>query len=72
MKIVIKQYDSAWAQEFKKHKLSLEWALENVSYLSIEHVGSTSIPRPVRQTGHWRRRHHIKAVVLRRSSYSPL
>ena len=43
-KVIIEQYDPAWAEEFKLAKASLEIILKDVQYISIEHVGSTSIP----------------------------
>jgi GrpB-like predicted nucleotidyltransferase (UPF0157 family) len=44
MKVIIEQYDPALATEFQKVKDSLETILRDVQYISIEHVGSTSIP----------------------------
>jgi GrpB-like predicted nucleotidyltransferase (UPF0157 family) len=44
MKVIIEPYDPVWAEEFQKAKASLETILEDVPYISIEHVGSTSIP----------------------------
>ncbi|KAL9078079.1 MAG: hypothetical protein Q9157_002990, partial [Trypethelium eluteriae] len=44
MKVTIEPYDPAWEEEFQKAKSSLEAILKDVQYISIEHVGSTSIP----------------------------
>ena len=44
MKVIVKPYDPAWATEFQKAKASLEVILKDVQYISIEHVGSTSVP----------------------------
>ncbi|KAL9093357.1 MAG: hypothetical protein Q9165_004098 [Trypethelium subeluteriae] len=44
MRVTIEPYDPAWAEEFQKAKTSLEDILKDVQYISIEHVGSTSIP----------------------------
>lgn len=42
-KIVIEDYNPAWPQGFNELKLTIETALPNL-FLSIEHVGSTSVP----------------------------
>ena len=44
VKIIIEPYDPSWAAEFQKTKATLETILQGISYISIEHVGSTSIP----------------------------
>jgi GrpB-like predicted nucleotidyltransferase (UPF0157 family) len=44
MKVIIEPYNPAWAEEFQKDKALLETILKDVQYISIEHVGSTSIP----------------------------
>lgn len=44
MAIVIVDYNPDWPLQFEKIKIDLEAALNNVPYLSIEHVGSTSVP----------------------------
>jgi GrpB-like predicted nucleotidyltransferase (UPF0157 family) len=44
MKVIIEPYNSAWVEEFQKDKALLETILKDVDYISIEHVGSTSIP----------------------------
>jgi GrpB-like predicted nucleotidyltransferase (UPF0157 family) len=41
--ILVVPYDPAWPVEFEKIKCELEAVLEG-SFLSIEHVGSTSVP----------------------------
>jgi GrpB-like predicted nucleotidyltransferase (UPF0157 family) len=44
MPVTVSPYDPSWAQEFADIKKELEAALEGVPFVSIEHVGSTSIP----------------------------
>lgn len=44
MKIIIEPHDPAWISEFNRTKGNLQKILSDVSILSIEHVGSTSIP----------------------------
>ncbi|WP_033542855.1 GrpB family protein [Planococcus sp. CAU13] len=42
-KIVIEDYNPAWPQVFNELKLTIETAIPDL-FLSIEHVGSTSVP----------------------------
>jgi GrpB-like predicted nucleotidyltransferase (UPF0157 family)/RimJ/RimL family protein N-acetyltransferase len=44
MSVVVEQYNPAWPSHFEQIKTELEVYLQGVSYLSIEHVGSTSVP----------------------------
>jgi GrpB-like predicted nucleotidyltransferase (UPF0157 family) len=44
MHIEVQTYDPAWPEQFQFLKGRLEDALQNTPYLSIEHVGSTSVP----------------------------
>jgi GrpB-like predicted nucleotidyltransferase (UPF0157 family) len=44
MRVTIEPHNPAWATEFQKSKASLEADLKDIPYVSIEHVGSTSIP----------------------------
>lgn len=44
MPIVLEQYNPEWPQEFETIKAELQNHLQGVDYLSIEHVGSTSVP----------------------------
>lgn len=44
MTVVVEQYNEKWPLEFKIIKKELEAHLQGVDILSIEHVGSTSIP----------------------------
>ncbi|KAH7082669.1 GrpB protein-domain-containing protein [Paraphoma chrysanthemicola] len=44
MSVVVEQYNPEWAAQFDKIKVALETYLQGVPYLSIEHVGSTSVP----------------------------
>jgi GrpB-like predicted nucleotidyltransferase (UPF0157 family) len=43
-KIIIEPYDPAWIEEFNKVKATLETILKDIPYISIEHIGSTSVP----------------------------
>jgi GrpB-like predicted nucleotidyltransferase (UPF0157 family) len=43
-KIIIEQYNPEWITQFTTLKAALEAALVGTTYISIEHVGSTSIP----------------------------
>lgn len=44
MKVSVEPYDATWPQQFSQIKVELEKILHDVPYLSIEHVGSTSVP----------------------------
>jgi len=44
MPITVVPYNPSWPHEFDKIKSELEEALDGVPFVSIEHVGSTSIP----------------------------
>lgn len=44
MHINIVPYDAAWASQFQNIKASLESTLVDIPVLSIEHIGSTSVP----------------------------
>ncbi|ORY14047.1 GrpB protein-domain-containing protein [Clohesyomyces aquaticus] len=44
MSVVVEAYNSEWPLQFQKIKGSLEIFLDGVEYVSIEHVGSTSVP----------------------------
>lgn len=44
MPIIIEPHNPAWIEEFNRVKKDLEIALKDVPIVSIEHVGSTSIP----------------------------
>jgi GrpB-like predicted nucleotidyltransferase (UPF0157 family) len=44
MPVTVVPYDPSWSQEFTQIKRELEVALNGVPFISIEHVGSTSIP----------------------------
>ncbi|KAL1792448.1 hypothetical protein ACET3X_008955 [Alternaria dauci] len=44
MSVVVEQYNKEWPQQFECIKSELEHYLEDVDYLAIEHVGSTSVP----------------------------
>jgi GrpB-like predicted nucleotidyltransferase (UPF0157 family)/RimJ/RimL family protein N-acetyltransferase len=51
MPVLVEQYNEEWPQHFVRIKSDIEKCLQGVSYTSIEHVGSTSVPglaaRPV-------------------------
>lgn len=44
MPVKVEPYNHEWAQHFQDLKVRLESFLESVSYISIEHVGITSVP----------------------------
>jgi GrpB-like predicted nucleotidyltransferase (UPF0157 family) len=44
MPVTVLPYDPTWPQSFEQIKKELEVALKGVPFVSIEHVGSTSIP----------------------------
>lgn len=44
MHVIVEKYNPDWKTQFQKIKNDLEQYLSNVSYISIEHVGSTSVP----------------------------
>ncbi|OCT49051.1 hypothetical protein CLCR_05195 [Cladophialophora carrionii] len=44
MRVVVEPYNPAWATQFQELKSELEETLRGVTYISIEHVGSTSVP----------------------------
>ncbi|KAF2704679.1 acyl-CoA N-acyltransferase [Pleomassaria siparia CBS 279.74] len=43
MSVTVEQHSQGWPSHFVKIKSQLETCLEEVSYISIEHVGSTSV-----------------------------
>jgi GrpB-like predicted nucleotidyltransferase (UPF0157 family)/RimJ/RimL family protein N-acetyltransferase len=44
MSVVVEQYNPEWPRMFQQLKSELEELLQGVNYISIEHVGSTSVP----------------------------
>jgi GrpB-like predicted nucleotidyltransferase (UPF0157 family)/RimJ/RimL family protein N-acetyltransferase len=44
MSVVVEPYNPIWPQLFQELKSELEGLLQGVKYISIEHVGSTSVP----------------------------
>lgn len=44
MAVVVQQYDPQWPLQFSNIRRELEACLEDVEFISIEHVGSTSVP----------------------------
>ena len=44
MRVTVEEYNPLWADKFQDIKKQLENALQGVPYISIEHVGSTSVP----------------------------
>ncbi|KAI9703942.1 MAG: hypothetical protein M1820_005724 [Bogoriella megaspora] len=44
MPVIVEPYNEDWARQFTQLKLELENILEGIEYMSIEHVGSTSVP----------------------------
>jgi GrpB-like predicted nucleotidyltransferase (UPF0157 family) len=43
MKVTVESYNPKWATDFEQIKAELETALQGVNFISIEHVGSTSV-----------------------------
>lgn len=44
MSVIVEQYNKEWPQQFENIKSELEHHLQDIDYLSVEHVGSTSVP----------------------------
>ncbi|KAK3708557.1 hypothetical protein LTR37_011452 [Vermiconidia calcicola] len=44
MHVEVREYDPIWPEQFQILKSELQSALQNIPYISIEHVGSTSVP----------------------------
>jgi GrpB-like predicted nucleotidyltransferase (UPF0157 family)/RimJ/RimL family protein N-acetyltransferase len=44
MSIIVEQYNPEWPQQFEAIRAELQDYLQDVEYLSIEHVGSTAVP----------------------------
>jgi GrpB-like predicted nucleotidyltransferase (UPF0157 family) len=44
MHVQVDEYNPQWPKQFQQIKTDLEHVLEGVPYISIEHVGSTSVP----------------------------
>ena len=44
MKVIVEPYDTAWANQFEQIKAQVEEAMLGVTYIRVEHVGSTSVP----------------------------
>lgn len=44
MKVIVEEYNPQWAIQFQNIKSEVEDILRGVRYISIEHVGSTSVP----------------------------
>ena len=44
MPVVVEPYNKEWSHQFTQIKAGLETILGGVEYVSIEHVGSTSVP----------------------------
>jgi GrpB-like predicted nucleotidyltransferase (UPF0157 family)/RimJ/RimL family protein N-acetyltransferase len=44
MSVIVEQYNPEWPQQFEGIRSELQDYLQEVEYLSIEHVGSTSVP----------------------------
>ena len=44
IRVSVKPYDAKWVSDFLAIKSELEKALAQVEYISIEHIGSTSVP----------------------------
>jgi GrpB-like predicted nucleotidyltransferase (UPF0157 family) len=44
MPVVVEPYNEEWSRQFAEIKAELETILRDVEYVSVEHVGSTSVP----------------------------
>jgi GrpB-like predicted nucleotidyltransferase (UPF0157 family) len=44
MRVIVVPYDPSWPSTFQILKANLENILSKITYISIEHVGSTSVP----------------------------
>ncbi|KAK5464900.1 hypothetical protein LTS15_001463 [Exophiala xenobiotica] len=44
MKVIVEGYNPQWALQYQELRGELEEILKGVQYISIEHVGSTSVP----------------------------
>lgn len=44
MSVIVEEYNPEWPRQFETIKSELEAYLQGVKYISIEHVGSTSVP----------------------------
>ena len=44
MRVIVEKYNPLWAEQFQGIKSQLEKILTGVRFVSIEHVGSTSVP----------------------------
>lgn len=44
MKVIVEEHSPLWAKQFQEVKQELEGCLQGTPYISIEHVGSTSVP----------------------------
>lgn len=44
MRVIVEAYNAEWVHQFEAIKAELEQNLQEVRYISIEHVGSTSVP----------------------------
>lgn len=67
MRVTVEAYNPQWTEQFDHIKARLEDALLGVSYVSIEHVGSTSVPglaaKPVIDIDVVVQRQHLPAVI---------
>lgn len=75
MKVVVEQYKPLWAELFQKIRGELADLLKDVPYISIEHVGSTSVvglaAKPVIDVDIVLQRHQLPAVIeaLKRGAF---
>lgn len=67
MKVVVEDYNPEWVVQFQTIKKQLEEVLKEVSYINIEHVGSTSVPglaaKPVIDLSVISRREDIDLII---------
>jgi GrpB-like predicted nucleotidyltransferase (UPF0157 family) len=76
--IILEQHNPQWAVEFEKVKKGLEQILAGIPIITIEHVGSTSIPdlkaKPVLDIDIETNRENLDAVTsaLEAAGYTPI
>ena len=67
MRVIVEPYNPQWASDFLKIKSDLTEALKATSYISIEHVGSTSVPglaaKPIIDIDIIVKRHDVEGAI---------
>lgn len=72
--IIIVDYNPDWPLQFEEIKVDLEAALSNVQYISIQHVGSTSVPslsaKPILDIDVIVKKEHVQTAIKAICSHS--